>query len=95
MFLRNMNLFPSSESQLSFPFMLGVGVIEVILFIMTSALMASMMADVTDHRAVETGSREEGLLFSVESFISKLSAGVGFWIVGLILSAVSFPRDAN
>ena len=94
-FLRNMDLFPSSESELLFPLMLGVGVVEVMLFIMTSALLASMMADVTDHRAVETGLREEGLLFSVESFISKVSAGVGVWIGGLILSAVSFPRDTN
>ena len=95
MFLRNIDLFPSSQSELLFPLMLLMGVVEVMLFIMTSALLVSMMADVTDHRAVETGLREEGLLFSVESFISKVSAGVGVWIGGLILSAVSFPRDAN
>ena len=94
-FLRNIDFFPSSQSELLFPLMLLMGVVEVMLFIMTSALLVSMMADVTDHRAVETGLREEGLLFSVESFISKVSAGVGVWIGGLILSAVSFPREAN
>ena len=91
-FLMNIDLFPSSQSELLFPLMLLMGVVEVMLFIMTSALLVSMMADVTDHRAVRPV-LEEGLLFSVESFIS-VSAG-GCLDRRLILSAVSFPRDAN
>lgn len=93
-FLRVLDMFPPSGSSLLFPLMLGVGVVEVMLFVMTSALLFSMLADLSDHRAVSTNKREEGLLFSVDSFIAKVSSGVGVFVGGLLLSAVDFPSNA-
>ena len=68
-----------------------LGAVEVMLWAMTGALFYSMIADVTEHRARATGRREEGLLFSTQSFVAKVAAGVGVWTGGLVLSVIDFP----
>ena len=86
-----LGVFFASDGGLLFPAMLLFGVLQVALIVMTSTLTASMIADITEQRELATGRREEGLLMSVQSFISKVATGVGVWTGGLMLSLVSFP----
>lgn len=70
----------------------------LILFTMStigaSILAVSMIADITEHVRLATGKRAEGLLFSVATMISKAVSGMGVFVSGLILTAVSFPEGA-
>jgi GPH family glycoside/pentoside/hexuronide:cation symporter len=43
---------------------------------------------------VHTGRREEGLLFSVQSFMGKVATGMGVSMAGMILTLVAFPADS-
>ena len=92
-FLAVNGLFFSTDSALLFPVMFVLGVIEVALWVMTGALFASMVADVTEQRARATGRREEGLLFSAQSFVAKVAGGVGVWTGGIMLALISFPTN--
>ena len=74
--------------------MVIVGVVQVVLIVMSGVVTASMIADVVESRALATGRREEGLLFSVLSFISKVATGVGIWMGGVMLTLIDFPTDA-
>jgi Na+/melibiose symporter-like transporter len=44
---------------------------------------------------LRTGRRSEGLFFSGALLVQKAISGVGIFAAGLILSAVSFPRQAR
>ncbi len=87
--------FPPVGHAALFPSMVAIGVVQVALIVMTSTVSASMVADIVDARAVATGRREEGLVSSVLSFTGKVAAGLGIWIGGLLLTAISFPAEAD
>ncbi len=59
-----------------------------------SILAVSMIADITEQVRLATGKRAEGLLFSVATMISKAVSGMGVFVSGVILTAVSFPAGA-
>jgi len=86
--------FPEYGSDALFYTMLIVGVVQVMLIVMSGVVTASMIADVVESRALATGRREEGLLFSVLSFIGKVATGVGIWVGGVMLALINFPTDA-
>ncbi len=77
-----------------FSTMLVIGVLQVTLVVMTSTLSASMLADLVEARERVTGRREEGLLYSVQSFVGKVASGVGVWAGGLILAFSGFSADS-
>jgi GPH family glycoside/pentoside/hexuronide:cation symporter len=74
--------------------MFVLGIAQVTVIVITASLSGSILADVVDARAVDTGRREEGLLFSVQSFISKVASGIGVSIAGMVLTLISFPSDS-
>lgn len=56
---------------------------------------SSMIADVVEDSAVETGRHSAGTFFSASSFMQQCSSGLGVLVAGLILSASEFPQKAN
>jgi GPH family glycoside/pentoside/hexuronide:cation symporter len=87
------DLFPAVGTQLLFYTMFVTGIFQVTLLVITSSLTGSVLADVVDARSVHTGRREEGLLFSVQSFMGKVATGIGVSMAGMILTLVAFPID--
>ena len=72
----------------AFTFVGNTAAISVVMF------TTSMMADVTDHAAGESGKRTEGLFFAGYFFLQKAISGVGIFLSGLILGLVGFPEAA-
>ncbi|MXY04248.1 MAG: MFS transporter [Gammaproteobacteria bacterium] len=93
--LKLLGWFPATGSDALFLTMVVAGVIQVMLVVMSSVLTGSMVADIVESRAVVTGRREEGLLFSVLSFIGKVATGVGVWAGGIMLALIDFPADTT
>ena len=93
--LKLVDWFPATGSDALFLAMVVLGVVQVMLVVMSGALTGSMVADIVESRAVATGRREEGLLFSVLSFIGKVASGVGIWAGGIMLALIRFPTDAT
>ncbi len=54
----------------------------------------AMLADISDEHELRTGRRQEGIFFGALSFSGKASAGLGNWIGGIALAAISFPVQA-
>ena len=50
--------------------------------------VALWKAKVADEQALDTGTKQEGSLFSIETFALKLSSGVGALIAGLALDII-------
>lgn len=64
----------------------GIGFIMV--------LQSMMIADCVDYEEHENGNRPDGVFFSGQSFITKLSAGLAVLIQGLVYMIVGYEGDA-
>lgn len=92
--LRLVDLMPANSSPFLFPILLVDALISHAMIIMGYIIAASMVADVVEDVAVETGVRSEGLLFSVNGLMPKFTAGFGVFLSGVLLTQVAFPIDA-
>ena len=88
-------LFPARGSDVLFTLMLAAGVVQVALIITSSIVFGSMLSDLVEAREAAAGSREEGTLLAVQSFIGKVASGAGTFIGGIILSLIGFPEQAQ
>jgi glycoside/pentoside/hexuronide:cation symporter, GPH family len=93
--LRLLHLAPANGTPLLFGLVFLERVTTGILGIGTLILFGSMMADVVDASAVQTGRRSEGLLFASVAFINKLLSGAGTFLAGIFLQLAQFPDHAN
>jgi Na+/melibiose symporter-like transporter len=55
----------------------------------------SMLADITDHIDLETGSRREGVIFSARTFMFKATGSLGLVLGGIGLDLIAFPPNAT
>ena len=86
-------LFPTNESPLLLPILCIHVVINVAAAIIVFATLGSMIMDLVEDIQLETGRREEGILFSARSFADKAVSGFGLTLGGAILSIISFPSS--
>ncbi|MDH3643342.1 MAG: MFS transporter, partial [Gammaproteobacteria bacterium] len=93
-FLRLAGWFPDNDSSWTFPLIWAHTIINVAVIVMFGVVQSSMLADVVEHSQMSTGRREEGLFFASRSFAQKATSGVGAFIAGVALDAISFPRGA-
>jgi len=94
-FLRILGLFPANESEWYFPLLFVHAICEMMMYSMFVVILASMMADLVEKREVVSGVRQEGLLFSTQTFIVKITSGMGVWIAGLTLGLINFPTNVG
>ena len=59
------------------------------------SLTGSMMADVVDEFELKTEKREEGMFFSSMSFAYKCTVGLGYFIAGILLEIIAFPKQVS
>ena len=60
----------------------------VTLGIMGFVIISSMVADIAEDSAVQTGQRSEGLLFAANGLLPKVTAGVGAFLGGALITLV-------
>ncbi len=87
--------FPPNGSPWVFVILLGDAFVTATLGLMGLVLLSSMVADVVEDAAVTTGKRSEGLLFSANNLVPKISLAVGGFVATLLLTAVHFPVHAQ
>jgi len=70
----------------AFAFYFGVAILTI--------TAMSALADVADEHEVETGRRQEGILFAARTFFGKVSQGLGYGIAGFVVDAIGFEPGA-
>ena len=89
--LRLLGLLPPNGSPV-IPIVLAVdGFVAAILGVIGFIIVGSMIADVVEDAAVKTGVRAEGLLFSANGLLPKVTTGIGFLVGNMMLEFVHFP----
>ena len=56
---------------------------------------SSMLADVVDDSAVETGRYTSGTFFSAASFLQQCSNALGIFVAGQVIALSQFPENAD
>ena len=69
-------------------------VINVAAGIIVFSTLSSMLMDLVEDIQLETGRREEGVLFSARSFADKAVSGFGLTFAGVILTIIAFPDSS-
>jgi Na+/melibiose symporter-like transporter len=85
-------LQPATDAAFWFVFTLGQ--IDVIIVVATQILIASMISDLVEQSEVKTGRRSEGVFFAANTFIQKITSGLGLTIASLVLALAAFPTGA-
>ncbi len=93
-FLRLIGVMPENGDPLLFGIMLPFVIIDLALIITTQILMTAMIADIVEESELRTRRRSEGVFFAAITFSRKFVQGFGVLSASLILTAVSFPKEA-
>jgi Na+/melibiose symporter-like transporter len=78
-----------------FPFLLALFTITSAIGVAASVLVGSMITDVVEYGALQTGRRNEGTFFAALSLMGKSISGVGIFFSGLVISLAKFPVHAD
>ena len=92
---RLIGLFPVNDSSWLLPILIFSQITTGFGMAIMVVGMGSIMADIADDQELQTGKRQEGLIFSFIGFASKATSGVGHFLAGLALSLISFPTTEN
>jgi Na+/melibiose symporter-like transporter len=92
--LRLLDLLPPNVSPFIFWLLLIDGLIAGILALMAIVIIVSLLTDIVEDIAAQTGRRAEGLLFAFNGLLQKIVTGVGTFGAGLMLMLVGFPEQA-
>ena len=77
------------------PTLFAIGAIYGAMVAISLINTSSMLADVVEDSAVETGRHSAGTFFSASSFMQQCSNAVGIFLAGQVLAASSFPERAD
>ena len=80
---------PGSDA--AFWIVLVQGQVDVILVVCLQVLLVSMISDLVEQNEVKTGRRSEGVFFAANTFIMKVTVGLGLMAAALLLDLAQFP----
>ena len=87
--------FPHNHSPLILPFIAITAFIGGLMGPLIFATLNSMFADIVDEHELETGKRQEGIVFAARSFAVKVTSSVGLVVGGWLLDVIAFPKAAQ
>ena len=94
-YLRLLGLIPENGSVLIMPILFATYVVGYSFFIAAGIVVGSMLADIADLHASNTGKRQEGLFFAANSFAQKATFGFGTLFAGIGLDLIAFPKQVD
>ena len=92
--LRLFEVLPENGHWSILPLLIGSGFIGAVVTPVVFISINSMFADITDELELETGERQEGIIYSARAFAAKAANGLGTVVGGLALDLIAFPKKA-
>ena len=87
--------FPANDSPFYLLAIFGPLFLAYTVFPVSYIVVDSQLADIADQHELQTGSRSEGVIFSIRSFGKKTTQGVGGFLAGFGLEFIGFPDNAQ
>ena len=89
----NLGLTPEKGSMQLVFFISFFLVFLITLNVMGIMVRDSMVGDIADEVELQSGKRQEGILYATVGFMQKLNAGLGSFFAGLVLTFIGFDKD--
>ena len=94
-FMKMFDLFPPNDSSFFLVAVYGPIFLAFLFFPVTMIIIDSQLVDISDEHELKSGSRSEGIVFSIRSFANKATHGLGGLIAGFGLEFINFPENAE
>jgi Na+/melibiose symporter-like transporter len=92
--LRLMDLLPPNGHWIILPLLIGGSFIGAVCVPVVFISINSMFADIADEIELETGERQEGIIYSARAFAGKAANAFGTVVGGIALDLIAFPKTA-
>jgi GPH family glycoside/pentoside/hexuronide:cation symporter len=92
--LKLLGFMPQNGSKALFIALFASVLLTYLLALMGLVVMSSMVADVVEDQAVKSGTRSEGVVFATNGLVPKITAGLGAFLAGVLLTVVHYPLGA-
>lgn len=91
----NLGLTPEKGSWELIPFLSSFLVFGMTFNIIGIMTRDSMLGDISDEVELDSGKRQEGILYAAVSFMQKVNTGLGSFTAGLVLSFIGFQGSVS
>jgi Na+/melibiose symporter-like transporter len=91
----NLGLTPEKGSWALIPFLSSFLVFGMTFNIIGIMTRDSMLGDISDEVELDSGKRQEGILYAAVSFMQKVNTGLGSFTAGLVLSFIGFQGSVS
>ena len=92
--LRLMDLLPPNGDPIILPLVMGISFLGAVTVPVVLISINSMFADISDEMELETGERQEGIIYSARAFAGKAAGALGTMVAGFALDVIAFPKNA-
>ncbi len=92
--LKLLGFMPPNGSKALFVALFASVLLTYLLALMGLVVLSSMVADVVEDQAVKSGTRSEGVVFATNGLVPKITAGLGAFLAGVLLTLVHYPLGA-
>lgn len=92
--LRLFDVLPENGHWIILPLLIGSSFIAAVAVPVVFISINSMFADIADEIELETGERQEGIIYSARAFAGKAANAFGTIVGGIALDLIAFPKKA-
>lgn len=93
--LRLFDLMPANGTDALIYTYYGIGIAMNAIAILMAVSIGSMLAEVVDDHAAQSGDHMSGLISSSQTFMKKVTSGLGTLIAGWVLAWIAFPTQTD
>lgn len=92
--LRLFDLLPANGHWIILPLLIGTSFVGAAIVPVVFISINSMFADIADEIELETGERQEGIIYSARAFAGKAANALGTVMGGIALDLIAFPKTS-
>jgi GPH family glycoside/pentoside/hexuronide:cation symporter len=93
--LHVLKLLPGSGSNGLMGMLMVYDFLSQLIWVVVTAIIYSMYADVTEEMLLAVGKRMEGALFACQTFVSKGAGAIGALLAGALLTLIHYPVSGD
>jgi len=84
----------SADTPLILPILVGFSLLQHLPYSLMTTTVLSAYADIADENELRFGARQQGILYSTQTFFSRIQQAVGAALAGWALTLIAFPKGA-
>lgn len=84
----------SADTPLILPILVGFSLLQHLPYCLMTTTVLSAYADIADENELRFGARQQGILYSTQTFFSRIQQAVGAALAGWALTLIAFPKGA-